>query len=331
MTRAILSFRARAGAAAGVAAVLFAAVLSPAIATASPGESTPTSTATPAPATTTDPGDPGAREAVGTRPAVSPASVPTIVATNPDATYEYVSGLELDYYATAALDAPWIVFVHGGSWIEGDRTTVSTLPAWFQSAGFAVFSVDYRLAGQAVWPAQRDDVSSAVTWVRDNAAMLGVDPDRGALVGVSAGGHLALSASVAGLDIRGVVALSPSLSPYGAWKAAHTSGTVQSYKLSDGAVLLVGCSPYIYQGECWHTWYDATPRNFISDGDAPMLILQAKDDATVPASTVSGFCSNAKSVHVSCTVSMYSGTAHGLSLFKTTYAKVIAWVTAKTA
>lgn len=114
--------------------------------------------------------------------------------------------------------APVVLFVHGGGWRFGSRTLFC--PTWSDwhpgafdrlvDAGFAVLSVDYRLSAEAVFPAQLEDVSAALQWIRARAAELGVDADRVVLWGESAGGHLAallgLEASRTGArGIAGVV------------------------------------------------------------------------------------------------------------------------------
>jgi acetyl esterase/lipase len=108
--------------------------------------------------------------------------------------------LELDLYLPAdAAPAPVVVFLHGGGWRLGSRHSAGPAyrgadPTPFEQvaqAGIAVASVDYRLSGEAVWPAQLHDAKAAVRWLRSRAGELGIDPDRIAAWGESAGGHLA--------------------------------------------------------------------------------------------------------------------------------------------
>ena len=83
--------------------------------------------------------------------------------------------LELDLYLPIARPAPVVVFVHGGGWRVGSRHSAG--PAYpgtsaFEAvarAGIAVASVDHRLSGEAVWPAQLHDVKAAVRWLRARA------------------------------------------------------------------------------------------------------------------------------------------------------------------
>jgi len=107
--------------------------------------------------------------------------------------------LKLDLYVPGAPPAPLIVFVHGGGWLRGDRGTAGPAfaawrPGFFErvvKAGFAIASVDYRLSGEATFPAQYDDVATAIDWLAEHGAEYGADAARPLLWGESAGAHLA--------------------------------------------------------------------------------------------------------------------------------------------
>jgi acetyl esterase/lipase len=94
--------------------------------------------------------------------------------------------------------SPLVVFIHGGGWVEGDRGAVASKRGDLLDAGFAVASIDYRLSDEARFPAAVQDAKAAVRWLRANAVELGVDPDRFASWGESAGGHLAAMVGVTG-------------------------------------------------------------------------------------------------------------------------------------
>jgi acetyl esterase/lipase len=99
-----------------------------------------------------------------------------------------------------------IVYMHGGGWAVGTRRRMGrALASWsptaldrLAQAGFVVATVDYRLSGEARFPAQLHDVKAAIRWVRGNAARLGVDLTRLVAWGESAGGHLAMLAGLTG-------------------------------------------------------------------------------------------------------------------------------------
>ncbi|MFD4632364.1 alpha/beta hydrolase fold domain-containing protein [Streptomyces sp. NPDC058284] len=120
--------------------------------------------------------------------------------------YQEIDGsrpLELDLWLPeadeAARPAPLVLFVHGGAWHRGRRDDMglrtrhwSPRPlARIAAAGFAVACADYRLSGEATFPAPLDDLRSALRWLTLRSAELGIDSGRTVVWGESAGGHLA--------------------------------------------------------------------------------------------------------------------------------------------
>ena len=123
-----------------------------------------------------------------------------VLAGVPYAAIPGIRPLELDLYLPPAEGPhPVVVFLHGGGWRVGSRHSAGPAyrgadPNPFElvaQAGVAVASVDYRLSGEATWPAQLHDAKAAVRWLRARAGELGVDPGRIAAWGESAGGPLA--------------------------------------------------------------------------------------------------------------------------------------------
>jgi acetyl esterase/lipase len=93
---------------------------------------------------------------------------------------------------SAAKPYPMVVYFHGGAWRTGNRRSGMRYLLPLARAGYACFSADYRLTSQARFPAQIHDCKAAVRWVREHAAEFNGDPDRIAVMGSSAGAHLAL-------------------------------------------------------------------------------------------------------------------------------------------
>ncbi len=93
---------------------------------------------------------------------------------------------------------PVVLWLHGGGWFTGDRTMAPDLTRHFAARGIAMATVEYRLSGQALFPAQLHDVRAAVRYLRRNADSLGLDPGAIGLWGSSSGGHLAALAGVTG-------------------------------------------------------------------------------------------------------------------------------------
>jgi len=124
----------------------------------------------------------------------------------PGVSYATLAGfrpLMLDLYLPpgsaerGAAGFPLVIYVHGGGGTEGDARrngAFADFPgvlASLAARGFVVASIDYRLSGEAQFPAPIQDVKAAVRWLRGRAADFAIDPGRVAVWGASAGGHLA--------------------------------------------------------------------------------------------------------------------------------------------
>ncbi|MHB9134623.1 MAG: alpha/beta hydrolase, partial [Armatimonadota bacterium] len=125
----------------------------------------------------------------------------TIMPTPPATiTYKVADGcpIHADVYGVASgARRPAVVTIHGGAFITGSRKIIS--PAVLQrclDAGFAVVSIDYRLAPETKLPDIITDIEDAFRWLHTHAAMLGIDPDRLGVLGYSAGAYLALMTGI---------------------------------------------------------------------------------------------------------------------------------------
>jgi acetyl esterase/lipase len=92
---------------------------------------------------------------------------------------------------------PVVVFIHGGAFRMGDKSDNLRERLMLAEAGFAVASVNYRYSTEAIWPAQLDDLRYAFAFLRAQAARFGIDGDRLASFGPSAGGHLSAAVGIA--------------------------------------------------------------------------------------------------------------------------------------
>ncbi len=120
------------------------------------------------------------------------------VAISPDVAYADRSARNvLDIYRSrdARDRAPILLFVHGGAWDHGDKKSCAPYAIRFALRGYVCVAMNYRLSQEAPFPAAVDDVRAALAWVRDHAAEFGGDAERVALVGQSAGAHLAMLAA----------------------------------------------------------------------------------------------------------------------------------------
>ena len=113
--------------------------------------------------------------------------------------------LQLDLHRPAQRGAPLpaIVCLHGGGWFTAERGSQTQLAQALAARGYVTVTIDYRLSGEAKFPAAIHGTKAAVRWLRANAATYGIDPAAIGVTGISAGGHLAALLATSG----GVTAL----------------------------------------------------------------------------------------------------------------------------
>ncbi|HUP27053.1 MAG TPA: alpha/beta hydrolase [Chloroflexia bacterium] len=209
-----------------------------------------------------------------------------------DVTYCTAGGvaLKMDIYSPPAnrqaAPAPVVLYVHGGSWISGDKFEVGQAAGELSAKGYLVASVNYRLAPQYRWPAQIEDVKCAVRYLRASAATYSLDPNRIAAWGSSAGGHL-----VALLGLTG-----KSAGFEGAGGYADQSSAVQAVVDMFGPTDLTAFNPDrfatgigdavfgVKPGGPTDVLVKASPVNYVSASAPPFLILQGDKDTLVPPS-----------------------------------------------
>lgn len=124
--------------------------------------------------------------------------VPSSITAYKDLEYKNINGksLQLDIYkpADSIEPLPLLVFIHGGSWKGGKRSDYLVYLLKFAGLGYATATVSYRLLRDGPYPAAIEDVCDAVKWLADQGKQFGYDPTKIALVGGSAGAHLAMLA-----------------------------------------------------------------------------------------------------------------------------------------
>ena len=125
-------------------------------------------------------------------PLAAPDHQPYTTTLLKDIVYNPARGLSMDAYTPRGVGPyPAIIVAHGGGWEAGDKVTyVTPLFEPLAQAGFAWFSIDYRLTPQFRNPDQLEDMRDAVRFIRTNARRFRIDPDRIALLGESSSGQL---------------------------------------------------------------------------------------------------------------------------------------------
>src|SRR5690606_35747900 len=167
-----------------------------------------------------------------------------------------------------------IVLFHGGGWNEGDASWMDAIATQYVNLGMVAISVDYRLARDGLTPFDAvADARSAIRWVRQEAVRLGVNPDKIAALGTSAGAHLAASTAIFdepwGSDSSSVPNALVLRSP-----AISVARSTWFQKLSGGAPQAAALSPILH----------------IRAGLPPMILLQGEEDNVTPASDARLFC-----------------------------------------
>jgi acetyl esterase/lipase len=171
---------------------------------------------------------------------------------------------------------PGVLVIHGGTWQNGNSREFVALNGYLAARDYLVFSVNYRLAPKWKFPASRDDVLSAIAYIKVYAKELGLDANRLALVGRSAGGQLALLAAYTANEpsIRGVVSVyGPTDLRYGYEHPAgkrliDTRGVLETY---------LGGSPE----KADEAYFAASPINFVNPNSPPTLLIHGMHDGHI--------------------------------------------------
>ena len=202
---------------------------------------------------------------------------------------------QLDIYVPPGTktNLPLVVWIHGGAWMLNDKYAdmgyMQNTVRGFLDSGYALASIDYRYSTDAVFPAQIQDCNQALEFLYQHAAAYKIDRNRIAVIGFSAGGHLA---SLLGLSNNNAI------------KDFYTTGTKSSFKIKcvldfygpsdfimiagnpDTSVnnarnpvsILLGALPIERPDLAKH----ASPVTYVDKNDPPFLIVQGEKDESVP-------------------------------------------------
>jgi len=210
---------------------------------------------------------------------------------------------------------PVAILVHGGGWNGGDKANVgfegksADISPWFApltAAKFTWFSINYRLAPVHRWPACLEDVQTAIRWVKAHARDFKGDPERIALFGHSAGGHLVcLAATVVDESVRvqAVVGYAPVTN--------HEQDLPVRGGLSLSLQQLLN-RPKELTPESLGLLRGISPLNHVRPGLPPFLLVHGDADKTVPLQQSLDFQARLRASGVTCDLITLPGAPHGL-------------------
>ncbi len=214
---------------------------------------------------------------------------------------------------------PLIVFIHGGAWLQGDKSEAKDLAMLLAHEGFATASINYRLSQQAPFPAQIEDCKNAIRYLRAHANEYGFDGNKIGVWGVSAGGHLA--ALLGTLSTSDPPALLPNDSAVQAvcdWcgpsdliSVATQAGsrTKIDYDSPSGPVakLLGGLVT-----DKKELAMEASPITYVTKDDPPIMIVHGDIDDLVPFAQSEEFAAKLKAAGVPSKLVTVKGAGHNL-------------------
>ncbi len=196
-----------------------------------------------------------------------------------------------------------IIHLFGGGFFAGNKNAgyiINDAKA-LGARGYTSVSANYRLQSQSLWPAQIHDVKAAIRWTRANAARIGVDEDKIAVAGYSAGGMLALLA--AGTNDRpefeGSVGTPGVSSKVNACIGVYPLASAQ---IARGLFGEGGATPEAIAA--------ASPTTYIGPSFAPTIFIHGAADTTVPVSSSIDFFNKLQEANVPTALTVIQGAAH---------------------
>ena len=259
-----------------------------------------------------------------TEPAGEPPELPPPVRADGVTTWRAVEYAAVPGYRPLLLDLhrpdgplpALIVFLHGGGWRGGSRAGFGPAFAdWSPSPflqlaahGFAVASLDYRLSGEARFPAPLEDVAAGLGWLRAHAEHLGIDATRAVLWGESAGGHLAALLGLTDPGVRAVVDwYGPAdLTTVAADAAAGGISAVDPGAPDSREALLLGVAPLSDPERA----RAASPVTHVHADAPPFLLLHGTADRLVPTRQSERLAAALDDAGAAMTLELFDGADH---------------------
>lgn len=224
--------------------------------------------------------------------------------------------LEIAYRPNDTTPTPMVLFIHGGSWISGDKSVMRRYQQQVVDAGYGYVSMNYRfIMTGATYLDMLDDIQLVIQFLKDFASDLNVDTTRMAMVGESAGAHLAMLyayRNVSPIPIEFAMALVPPVDFTDPGYLSFGDPTFQLF-LANGlmATSLMGPEDLVANGYP-DAWMDASPIHHLSTA-IPTLIGYAGLDELIPLSNMEGFLIAATAINAPIEAILFPNSGHSLS------------------
>lgn len=235
---------------------------------------------------------------------------------------------------------PAAILVHGGGFDAGSRAT--NMAPTFQplaDAEFAWFSIDYRMAPEFRFPEARDDVDTAIKWVKANAASYKVDPAKIVLAGESAGAFLvnyaaahetAATRVAAVVDIYGPVDYEKIARQRQAYPGRFNMASINGHQKLGGSIWFFGIDGY--DEASYAKLRAVSPLFAVHRGMPPFLAIHGTRDDQVPYEQSTMLCAAMATVGSRCEIITVEGGGHGMGGWKDAdqqhyKAEMIEWLT----
>jgi len=206
---------------------------------------------------------------------------------------------------------PALVLVHGGAFRGGDKGTYRGLARGLAKQGYAVFSVNYRLAPKYPYPAGLDDVQRSVRWIRAQAPRYTVDPARLGAIGHSAGGYYAAMLALRDTrknDVKELAGFSSKVTCaadfFGPADFCAALGSAHGTKVVDDFLGMVKKGNEA-------KWREASPVSYVSENCAPLHIFHGTADPLVPVAQSRMFYEALKKARAPAWFMELKGAGHG--------------------
>jgi acetyl esterase/lipase len=224
----------------------------------------------------------------------------------------------LDLYRPEKAEGPLpvVVWIFGGAWMTGNKEAQAGTATWLAAKGYAVAAINYRLSGEAKFPAQVEDCKAAVAWLRLNAASYGLDGGRIGAWGASSGGHLATMLGVWGdSEYRRVQAVVDFFGPtdFLRMDGAALPGGMKHDTADSPESRLVGGPIQENKDKVAR----ANPITYVTKEAAPILIVHGDRDLLVPVNQSELLFGALKQAGADATLYKIVGAGHGGAEFGT--------------